>query len=557
MINKAYDVVIVGAGAGGGACAWALCTAGVNVLLLEAGPVYDPYKDYQLDQIQWEQKTFPDKKENHDFYSVAPMQALSKQQAHLRSRNHITGLFNSTDIRQPSLYHHVSGVGGSTLHFTGEAHRMNPAAMQMYTRFKVAADWPVTYQELEPYYQQAEQIVGVAGPKMDGFRPRSFPYPLSAHPFSYASQKIAAGMQKIGMTVTANARAALSEPYDDRPSCNYCANCNRGCPRTDKGSADVTFIRKALATGHLDLQPESMVLKIEAGSKDKVKRIIYKNQSGTQAVETRVVVIAAGAIQTPRLLLLSENQYAPDGLGNESGQVGKNFMETLAWVSSGIHPDKIGSQRGLPADLICWDYNLPDAIPGVIGGCRFGSTVSEANLLGPINYATRVIAGWGKQHKRQMREHYGNVISVGAIGEHLSNSESYIDLHHQQKDQNGLSKAVIHSFITETDIKRLEFMAKKTREIIKATGVEFIFEEYSTYDFFNSTHVFGTCRMGVNPESTVLNAFGQSHRWKNLFVTDASIFPSTGGGEAPSLTIEALAIRTANRIKALLITRAV
>lgn len=555
MKNNNYDVVIVGAGAGGAACAWALCKAGVKVLLLEAGPAYDPFKDYQLDQVQWEKNLFPDKKVDHDFYTVAPLQTLSDKQQHLRSRNQIAGLYNPTDKRSPYLYHHVSGVGGSTLHFTGEAHRMNPAAMQMQSRFKVSADWPVSYQTLEPYYQQAEQIVGVAGPAIDTSRPRSAPYPLPAHPLSYASQKIAVAMKKIGLTATANARAALSQAYDGRPSCNYCANCNRGCPRTDKGSVDVTFIRKAVATGLLDLQAESIVLNIAAGPKDRVKHVVFKNKSGTQKVEIRVVVIAAGAIQTPRLLLMSSNQYAADGLANESGQVGKNFMETLAWVSSGLHSEKIGSQRGLPADLISWDYNLPDAIPGVIGGCRFGSTVSEANLLGPISYATRVIAGWGKQHKQQMQQSYGNVISVGAIGEHLSNPKSYVNLDNQQKDQYGLPKAIIHSYLTESDIKRLDFMANKTREILNATGVESIFEEYSSYDFFSSTHVFGTCRMGENPESSVVNGYGQSHRWKNLFVTDASVFPSTGGGEAPSLTIEALAIRTANKIRGLLSDR--
>jgi choline dehydrogenase-like flavoprotein len=552
---KQYDVVIIGAGAGGATCAWTLCDAGVNVLLLEAGPVYDPSKDYRLNLPQWEKTQFPDKKPDHDFYTFAPMQTLEKQYDHLRSRNHITGLYNPSDKRKAFLYHHVSGVGGSTLHFTGEAHRMNPASMRMYSRFQVGADWPINYQTLEPYYKQAEKIIGVAGSNGDTSRPRSAPYPLPAHPLSYASQKISMGMRKIGLSAIENSRAALSQPYDGRPECNYCANCNRGCPRTDKGSVDVTFIHKALATGKLELQPESTVLSITAESNDKVKHVVFKNASGLQTINSRVIVIATGAIQTPRLLLLSANQHSPDGLANESGQVGQNFMETLSWISSGLYPENIGSQRGLPADLISWDYNLPDAIPGVIGGCRFGSTVSEANLLGPINYATRVIPGWGKQHKYQMLKNYGNVISVGAMGEHLNNRKSFINLHSHQKDSLGLSKAVIHSHLTKQDIKRLDFMANKTREILKSTGVETFFEEYSTYDFFNSTHVFGTCRMGTDKDNSVVNEYGQSHRWKNLFITDASIFPSTGGGEAPSLTIEALAIRTGKRIKQLMIEK--
>jgi choline dehydrogenase-like flavoprotein len=552
MTDSEADVVIIGAGAGGAACAWALCQAGIKVVLLEAGPSYNPVTDYRLDKPDWEKSLFPDKQENHDFYTYGPFQTLEKKYAHLRSVNHITGLYNDTDFRKPFKYHHVAGVGGSTLHFTGEAHRMNPVSMQLHSRFGVGSDWPVSYQQLEPYYLQAENIIGVAGPKDEPSRPRSGPYPLPPHPFSFASQQIASGMSKSGLTVFPNARAALSKPYDGRPACNYCANCNRGCPRTDKGSVDVTFIRKALATGNLDLRPESAVINITPGNNDKVQHIIYQTNAGQHKLNTRCLVIAAGAIQTPRLLLLAENAHAPDGLGNESGQVGKNFMETLTWVSSGVHTKNLGSQRGLPADLISWTYNAPDAIPGIIGGCRFGSGVSEANLVGLNNYASRVVPGWGLQHKQAMRKHYGNVISVSAIGEHISNENSFINLHSREKDTYGLAKAVIHSHLTETDIDRLEFMANKCREVLRASGASAIFEEYGTYDFFSSTHVFGTCRMGLAPEQSVVNAFGRSHRWNNLFITDGSVFPSTGGGESPSLTIEALAIRSAEQIAKLL-----
>ncbi len=547
--------MIVGAGAGGGACAWALCQAGINVLLLEAGPIYSPKTDYRLDRQQWELHAFPDKKPGHDFYTVAPLQKLSAQFNHLRSRNHITGFHNPQDFRLAHLYHHVSAVGGSTLHYTGEAHRLNPLSMHMNSRFKESADWPVSFQSLEPYYQQAEKITGVAGPESGGNGPRSTPYPLPPHPLSYCSQKIAAGMRKTGLNAVVNTRAALSRPYDGRPECNYCGNCNRGCPRTDKGSVDVTFIRKALATGHLELQAGSSVLSISAGSNDTVSRVIFKNETGLHGVRPRILVLAGGAIQTPRLLLLSESHRAPDGLCNEYGQVGLNFMETLSWVSSGIHPERIGSQRGLPADLICWDFNSPDSIKGVVGGCRFGSTVSEADLLGPISYATRVVSGWGKSHKQKMRNQYGNVISIGAIGEHLSNPKSYIRLHRHLQDGNGQARAEIHSYLAETDLKRLDFMADMTRQILQATGAGSPFEEYGTYDFFNTTHVFGTCRMGNAPDKAVVNSFGQSFRWKNLFIADASVFPSTGGGEAPSLTIQALAIRTARKIRDELMAR--
>ena len=549
MPAPTHDVVIVGSGAGGGAAAWALARHGTRVLVLEAGPAFDPFKDYRLSSNAWEQRRFPEKPGSQGKHSFVPLQALEPRWQDLRSWNWQSGPMVSGDRRRVHGYHHVRGVGGTTLHFTGEAHRLHPRAMKMYSAFGVAADWPFDYGELEPYYSVAEMVVGVAGPAEDKHRPRSKPYPLPAHRPSYASQQLAAGCRKLGLNWVANPMAALSAPYDGRPACNYCGNCNRGCPRTDKGSVDVTFLRQAVASGRCSIKPLCQVTQIEAGSDDRVAAVIYRDATGnTHKVAAKAVVVACGAVETPRLLLVSKSRHAPEGLANETGLVGKNFMETLFWASSGLHPGPLGSHRGLPSDSICWDFNAPDAIPGVIGGCRFYPNVAEADLVGPINYAARAVSGWGKSHKKAMREVFGNALSVGAIGESPPNPGSYVDLDPEARDANGLSLARIHSFVPEPELRRLDFMAKKSREILRASGVEQIFEEYGTYDTFSATHVFGTCRMGRDPNASVVDSYGRSHRWRNLFVTDASVFPSSGGGESPSLTIEALAIRSADHL---------
>ena len=266
--------------------------------------------------------------------------------------------------------------------------------------------------------------------------------------------------------------ASISRAYDGRPPYNYCGQCTRGCSHLDKGSADHTFIAKAVATGNCTL-------------------------------------------------------------------------ETLYWGSSGLHPEPLGKYRGLPSDAICWDYNAPDAIPGVVGGCRFTPTTAEAGLAGPINYANRVVGDWGRSHKKRMREQFGRVLSIGSVGENLPDPGSFIDLDPKEKDAFGQPKARIHSHLADTEIKRLSFMAKTCRRILQASGVEKPFEEYGAYDNFNATHVFGTCRMGDDPESSVVDTYCHSHRWRNLLVVDASLFPSSGGGESPLLTIYALALRAA------------
>ena len=550
MAKREFDVAVIGSGAGGGSVAWALSSHGVKVLVLEAGPAYDYREDYRLHLDSWERTRFPSRGREYESYLIAPLQPLAKRWDDLRSWNHISGLTNKSKRRRGSAYYHVQGVGGSTLHYLGEAHRLHPEAMRMRSRFGVAADWPFAYAELEPYYVEAERVIGVAGPAGESVRWRSKPFPLPAHRLSYASEKVRAGCHKLGLTLLPNSLGILPETYDGRPPCNYCANCIRGCPRADKGSVDVTFMAKALKSGHCYLKTESQVVRLEAGPDDRVSGIVYVDDKGkSHRVSARAVVVACGAVHTPRLLLASTNAHAPNGLANESGLVGRNFMETLYWVSSGLHPDPLGSHRGVPADSICSDFNAPDAIPGVVGGCRFTAGAAQADFTGPIAYATRLVKGWGREHKAQMRSKYGRVLTISTVGESLPDAGSYIDLDPDRKDRRGLPLARIHSHLGDMEIRRMAFMAKTARDILRASGAQEIFEEYGSYDFFGSTHVFGTCRMGHDPALSVVDATGRSHRWRNLFIADASVFPSSGGGEAPSLTIEALGIRTADHFR--------
>lgn len=547
---SAAQVVVVGSGPGGAAIAWALAQSGVKVRIIEAGPQYDPTSDYRLALPSWEGMRFPEKLDSRNRHTHGPMQMLDRRWDHLHSWNRISGRMVPGPERRFARYSHVVGVGGSTLHYAGESHRLHPAAMRMKSRFGVAADWPYGYDELEPFYVQAERGIGVAGPDRDPARPRSAPYPTPAHAMSYATQKLGEGCRKLGLSWISNPVASPSRPYDGRPPCNYCGQCARGCSRLDKGSADITYVAKALATGNCTLDTVSQVVRFEVNDRERVTAAIYADAQGSlQRAEADLFVVACGAVESPRLLLNSADpKRAPNGLGNESGLVGQNFMETLFWFSSGLHPEPLASYRGLPSDAICWDYNAPDAIPGVVGGARFSPATLEADFSGPLAYARHVVGGWGREHKRKMREQFGRVLSVSAIGESLPDAGSFVDLDPEAKDHFGMPKARIHSHLGEMELKRLDFMADTCRRIIKAAGAEELVEEYGAYDTFSSTHVFGTCRMGNDPATSVVDAQCRSHRWRNLLVTDASVFPSTGGGESPSLTIYANSLRAAQFI---------
>jgi choline dehydrogenase-like flavoprotein len=362
--------------------------------------------------------------------------------------------------------------------------------------------------------------------------------------WSFAARTLGKGATRLGLGWQANSRAALSEPWNGRPPCNHCGGCNKGCPRGDKGSADVTFVAAAVASGRCIVRPESPVVRIEAGGDDRVRAVLVGRPDGSvERIAAPAVVLACGAIETPRLLLAS------DGLGNESGEVGQNFMDTL-WLAVGaLHGEPQHGRRGLPNDAICWDFNAPDAIPGVIGGCRFYNAAGENEGGGLAAFALRAVPGWGRAHAQAVRRLWGHALYIGAIGESLPNRDSRVDLDPAMRDRFGMPVARISSFLGEADVARLRFMAKTSHALLAASGAERIFESYSSWDRFSATHVFGTCRMGDDPASSVVDAYGRSHRWRNLWIADASVFLSSGGGEAPSLTIQALALRTANRIQ--------
>ena len=382
---SAFDAVVVGAGAGGAAAAWRMTQRGWRVLLLDAGPAFDPDTDYGLERNDWEKDRFRHKPGSLGDTAFAPMQLLDPALDDLRSWSLGQGPTNRDTRRAVSGpgYHHVRGIGGSTLHFVGEAHRMHPASMAMKSRFGVAADWPVSYADLEPRYLEVERLLGVAGPAEVRDRWRSAPYPLPAHPLARSSRQLAAGAASIGLAWDPNPRCALSQAYDGRPSCNYCGGCTHGCPRRDKGSADVTFIAKAKASGRCDVRAANHLVGIVRGKGARIEAIQVVDAAGRRSrIATPRLVLAAGAVETPRLLLLHK------GLANGSGQVGRNFMESVAWTSVGRSDQRLLSFGGLPADAISWQHNRPDAVPGVVGGFRLSAAIHEAEMIGAIAHAS-------------------------------------------------------------------------------------------------------------------------------------------------------------------------
>jgi choline dehydrogenase-like flavoprotein len=547
------DVIVVGAGAGGLAAAWRLTARGLRVILLEAGRQYDQATDYPQTADDFELRPFPYDPNTDEAgrprYGFGPAQEIGREWDAYRSHSDAQGRYVPGNTRWYQSYAHARGVGGSTLAFQGEAHRYHPDAFRMRSLFGAGVDWPFPYADLEPYYDLAERQIGVAAPADNPFRPRTSPPVLSAHRLSYASARLVPAFAGAGATLRPNSLAILSEPYAGRPACNYCNSCAAGCPIGDKGSADVTFFPPASETGRLDLRTDAQAIRIDVDGDGRAAAVIYRDAGDSlHRVRGRFVVLAGGAVETARLLLLSTSPSFPDGLANRSGQVGKHLTEALFWQSTGLLAEQVGSYRGIPIDGTAWDFAVPQhRTGGCVGGFRLSTAHGAAGLRGPAFYAEQLVPGFGLAHQRRMAAVFGHAVALVALGDWLPNADTKVDLDPALRDASGLPVARITSHLGDNERALLKLMADTTRHILAAAGAEIV-AETSAIDLFATAHVLGTCRMGADPAASVADADGFSHEVPNLAFADGSLVPSSGSGDAPMLTITALALRTADRL---------
>lgn len=547
--DKQIDVCIIGSGAGGAVTAYELGSAGFSVVVLEAGPRFST-KDYNTNKTDWETRMNPfvdraEKKRSY-LYTYSD-EKLDPSYSHLKSKSSIHGYFNDTENRKPPSIERVKGVGGSTLHYQGEAHRFSPHGFRTKSLYGVADDWPFNYKDLEPYYEKAENILGVAGYSDNPFKPARKPFPNHHHKLSCASQRVKKGFDKTGLHLLPNSLNILSKSRDGRPACNYCNGCYQGCKTRAKGSMDVTFIKMAEETGKVEVRSGSVVREITVNKQGKADGVLYFDSEMVEhRLEAGIVVLSAGALESPRLLLNSKSFLFPDGLANNSGLVGKFFMDSLACITTALFDEQINSYKGLQIDSRAWDDNDTKKGRAFSGGVVYGVTALE--FLGPLSYAAFLAPGWGSGHKDFMKKNFGHAINVFAVGEKLPDKNNMIGIDPKIKDHYGIPVAKVTSRLRKNDLEMLSFMAKKCREILEAAGAAEIVREIGSYDMNQHSHISGTCRMGDDPGTSVLNRYCRSHDVSNLFVIDSSCFVTEGGGDSPSLTIHAIALMASEHI---------
>jgi choline dehydrogenase-like flavoprotein len=519
------DVIIIGSGAGGGVIAKELGEAGLEVVVLEAGRRYRPYDDYPTQALDFEVRaagTFSPKDPNRDRYT-APR-------------------------KSPFEYTRVKGVGGSTLAFHAMTPRFHESDFRVRSEDGVADDWPISYADLEPYYTRVEYELGVSGPEGEEANPfeppRSRPYPTPPHELNLASRTIQRGAAKLGLHLVREPLAIPTKDWNGRPACINAGTCRLGCKISAKSSIDVTYVPKAERTKKVQIRSECMARRITLGPDGKARSVIYFDSEGREnEIAARVIVVAGNAVETPRLLLLSKCREFPDGLANSSGLVGKRFMEHLSVFAFGVFPERIDPWRGVPTGGIIQDFYATNRDNGFVRGW----TVSvENDNQWPLATAHRV-PGWGAEHKARVKEIFGHVVGVASDGEQLPREDNQIGLDPVVKDNYGLPVPLIVNTHSENDRAMIDAISKKHLEILEAAGAKDVVVNPAIPGY--SAHYLGTCRMGDNPRTSVVDPWCRTHDVPNLYIGDGSVFV-TGAAVNPALTISAIATRTAEGIVA-------
>jgi len=502
-------VVVIGSGAGGGTLANELCQKGVKVVLLEAG------KRYEIEDFvnnEWEA------------FGMLSWNDPRTSSGSWRVAKDFPGL--------PAWI--CKTVGGSTVHWAGAALRFQEHEFKARTTYgdvKGASllDWPLTLDELAPYYAKAEDKMGVTRTNNIPGLPGNNNYKIMEY-----------GAKKVGYKKVHTGNMAINpEPRDGRGACQQIGFCLQGCKTGAKWSTLYAEIPKAEATGKLELRSESHVIKINHNPAGKVTGVVYVDKDGKQQEQkARVVCVAGNSIESPRLLLNSASGKYPNGLANSSGMVGRNYMRHMSGSVYSIFDKPVHFYRGTIMAGIVQDEADHRPARGFAGGYEL-----ETISIGlPFMAAFLDPGAWGKDFANAM-EMYSHMAGIWIVGEDMPQANNRVSLNTSVKDQFGLPVANVHYDDHPNDTAMRNHAYERGSAVHKAAGAIKVFHTPP----YVSTHNMGTNRMSERPEDGVVNKWGQAHDISNLFVSDGSQF-TTSGAENPTLTIVTLAIRQADYI---------
>ena len=560
--RKVYDVAIIGSGAGGGMAAKVLTEAGADVVMLEAGPMWDPVRGSYM--FKWNY-------ESPRRGAATPTQQFGEFDAAFGGWT-VDGEPYTNAPGQTFDWFRSRMLGGRTNHWGRISLRFGPHDFQRKTLDGLGDDWPITYEDLKPYYDEIDRFIGVfganLGPRFPNEPDGEFLPPPAPRCYELLIQQAS---EKLGVPCVPSRLSILTRPHNNRQQCHYCGQCNRGCATHSNFSSPSVLLPPAMATGRLQIITDAMAREVTVDDDGLANGVAYIDKKSVREnhVRARIVVIAGGACESARLLLNSTSSKFPHGLANSSGAVGKYLMDSTGTGVSGFIPrlmdgvphneDGVGGMHlYMPWWLDNSKLDFPRGYHIEIGG---GRHMPGSGFIGGIQTLTGVdgsgrtlsFGGYGKDLKRDYRRVYGAFVSFSGRGEMIPNKDSYMDIDPRTVDKWGIPVPRFHFKWSDYERKQSKHMQETFRAIIQemgGTATSSMPTEANDYGLAAGgriIHEVGVTRMGNDPSASVLNKNCQAHDVKNLFVTDGGVLPSQADKNC-TWTILALSARTSHYI---------
>lgn len=522
------DVVVIGAGPSGAIVTYYLAEAGLNVVCLEQGSWINP-TDYAGNRPEWElliQKQWSHNPNHRSLPSDYPLNV------------------DDSDM-WPSMY---NAVGGSSIYFGAEWPRLLPSDFRVRTLDGVADDWPISYEELAPYYDEIDRFIGVSGVGGDPAYPDGLDYPLPPLPIGKAGVRAAQAANKLGWHWWPGTNAIPSQNFKNMAACARWGVCEWGCPESAKSSSDVAWWPHALRCG-ATLITGARVRRIETGTDGRATGVSWLDRDGAEHhIKANSVVVGANGVGTPRLLLMSDSASHPNGLGNSSGLVGKNLMLHPNSSVNGYYDDDLESYLG-PAGQLIHSMEFYDTRPqhDFVRGIKMMILPTPGPLNALETYRSKGFDDvWGAPVHDIVNRH-GNGILWCANTEDLPEESNMVTLDNILTDDQGLPAPKVDYRISDNTRKLLAFSLHRMQELHEAAGAIDTFPVEIWVDL--PGHLLGTARMGNDRARSVVDSWGKMHDAPNVYIADGSTFVTSGSAN-PTATISAVALRVARGILA-------
>jgi len=543
---KIYDAVVIGTGAGGGMAIKTLCEAGLKVCALNAGRRLDPSKDFRHHRKPWDMKfrAFGDPAKRAESYGYMDNEYVEGVWEHEIPFTTAPG----TQWMWPRCF----AVGGKTNFWGRSSARMGDIDFRAGSLSGAGIDWPLEYREIAPYYSRVERMIGVASTVQNRPSNPDGEY-LPAFNFRCLDHILQEGGRKVGIPYLPDRIAQLTKSHEGHPACHFCGACTTGCETGSFFSTPFRFLPPAEKTNNLELRTNALAKNILVDENGTASGVAYIHRHTGQEVEvrSRVVVVAASCLESARIMLNSKSRIWPDGIANSSGQLGRNLCDHLYGTSADAYLPQLLGQASFPDNVsdcqVAWLprwQNLKNPHEE-----KFANGYSVYPWGGCQEYPWYAmdIEGFGSSFKREVKRRYPTPVTFTIQAPSLPTPTNFLDLDPQVTDRYGIAVARLHFKWDDNVLQMFEHSKQACAELLHAAGAVHEGSAKEPYMPGWSLHETGTCRMGNDPKHFVTNRFGQTHDVNNLYVCDASVFPSPTD-KTTTISIMAFTLRTCDHL---------